>query len=509
MYRVVFNKYITIKKGGINMNLTKINHFKIYIILLCIFPIAIISGCSNNKYTSEYSTSTENTKITDFNFDNNKGQYYMPNGSAAAENGYYYITKNSYTSNNSEPTYGYFIYYYDMTSQTTVPLCSKLECQHNDSNCDAYLLENECLGHMIWFYNDRIYMLERTKENDNLVSYDKEGRNKKNICILSDNDAVVGFKNSVDNVACVNNGSLYYETYNSKNDFVEFKKVDLKSESKPQVIGTVPINPNTLSTNVFRFYPFQDKVYIFENQYVSASDTTNSIYEYDVNKNNLSSLIEFKYGDISSPYRGTIYNWNTNMVVDNDGNFYYITELDGDKIPASIGTGYNKTCIINKYNVLLKTNSELYVLEGTSDKIGNPDSLIINGYDGTYIYFFEYQISSTIKKKSNLIEDSNNLIVMNTNGIVIDKIHFTVNSEYLDSYFKNWAAGSIRFNKIIPGDRYIMLATTVNAITGIERSDKYMKAYIASKNFTETEVLAVLDKNQIGTGTHTWIKVKE
>ena len=95
MYRIVFNKYITIKKGGINMNSTKINRFKIYIILLCIFSIATISGCSNNKYTSEYSTSAENTKTTNFNFDNNKGQYYMPNGSAAAENGYYYITKNS------------------------------------------------------------------------------------------------------------------------------------------------------------------------------------------------------------------------------------------------------------------------------------------------------------------------------------------------------------------------------------------------------------------------------
>jgi len=493
------------------MDLKKMISKKVYLILLCIFSVATISGCNNSKYTSEYSTSNENnTAATNIAFDNNKGQYYMPNGSAAAENGYYYITKNSDHGNNSAPTYGYFLYYYDMTSQTTVPLCSKLECRHNDSNCDAYISDNECLGHMIWYYDGRLFMIERTDENDNLVSYDKEGRNKETVCILSDSNAVVGFKDSVDNVACVNNGSLYYETYDSKSDYVTLKKVDLKSESKPQIIGTISINPNASSSNAFRFYPFQDKVYIFENQYISASDLTNSIYKYDVNENDLSNVVEFKYNDKSNPYRGTIYNWNLNMVVDNDGNFYYITELDGDKIPAIIGTGYNKTCIINKYNICLKTNSELYILEGTSDKIGNPDSLTINGYDGNYIYFFEYQISSTLKKKSNLIEDSNNLIVMNSNGSIVDKIHFTVNSDYLDSYFKNWAAGSIRFSKIIPGDdRYIMLVTTENALNGIERSDDYMKSYISSKNFTETEVFAVLDKNQIGTGTHTWIKVKE
>lgn len=491
------------------MHLLKKISKKTYAILFCIVSIVTISGCNNSKYTAEYDSSIASTSTTNLTFDNNEGQYYMPNGSAAAEDGYYYITENIYHNGNSQSTHSYFIDYYDMTSQTTVPLCSKLECQHKDSDCDAYISENNCLGHMIWYYNGRLFMIERTDENDCLVSYDKEGRNKENVCTLSDGEAVIGFKNSLEGIACVNNGYLYYVVYNSENDYVNMKRVELKSNPTPQEIKTISINPNTSSYNAFRLYPFENKVYIFENQYITASDITYSIYKYDVNENNISSIVEFKYGDMSNSYRGTIYNWNSNMVVDSDGNIYYVTLLDGEKLPTTIGTGYNKTCILNKYNVSTRTNTELYVLEGTSDKICYPESMIINGYDGNYIYFYEFQNPSTIKKNSNLlIEDSNNLVVVNTGGSIVDKIHFTANTEFLDKYHNNWMVGNIRLSEIIPGnERYIMIATTFEAIQGIEHSDNYMKKN--SKNLTETEILAVLDKKQIGTGTYTWIKVKE
>lgn len=149
-------------------------------ILLCAALIfSVFSGCGGK----ENGAANADYEYSDYVFDNDEAQYYMSNNSAAAETGYYYIANAPvYTTSYK------FLYYFDMVNKNSMPLCTKLNCEHNDESCDAYLSAEECLSSNIWYYNQRIYMIERSDEKDRLVSYDKTGRDKKMslICQLTE-----------------------------------------------------------------------------------------------------------------------------------------------------------------------------------------------------------------------------------------------------------------------------------------------------------------------------------
>ena len=52
-------------------------------------------------------------------------QIYGQSKMAIAPNGYYYIIDN-------------ILYFYNIDSDINMPLCSKVNCRHNDNTCDAY-----------------------------------------------------------------------------------------------------------------------------------------------------------------------------------------------------------------------------------------------------------------------------------------------------------------------------------------------------------------------------------
>ena len=178
-------------------------------ILLCaVLIFSVLSGCGgkdNGAASADY-------EYSDYVFDNNEAQYYMSDNAAAAETGYYYIANAPvYTTSYK------FLYYFDMINKNSMPLCTKLNCEHDDENCDAYLSAEECLSSNIWYYNQRIYMIERSDEKDRLVSYDKTGRDKKNVADLSvDGRSVIQSQNR----ACVSHGKLYYMLAGEKSQFL-------------------------------------------------------------------------------------------------------------------------------------------------------------------------------------------------------------------------------------------------------------------------------------------------
>ena len=146
------------------------------VLAILIAGMAVLTACSNNNTVKK----DDNVyKYSDYEY-KDEAQFYMKKNAAAAEKGYYYLSNSPVSGENYK-----FMYYYDMINNNSVALCSKVDCAHDDAECEAYLSDYERLGSAVWYYDGRIYMIEKTKEKDILVSYDKTLRDKKTEKTLS------------------------------------------------------------------------------------------------------------------------------------------------------------------------------------------------------------------------------------------------------------------------------------------------------------------------------------
>ena len=123
------------------------------VLAILIAGMAVLTACSNNKTVKN----DDNVyKYSDYEY-KDEAQFYMKKNAAAAEKGYYYLSNSPVSSENYK-----FMYYYDMINNNSVALCSKVDCAHDDAECEAYLSDYERLGSAVWYYDGRIYMIEKT-----------------------------------------------------------------------------------------------------------------------------------------------------------------------------------------------------------------------------------------------------------------------------------------------------------------------------------------------------------
>lgn len=148
--------------------------FAIFCLLLL---SATLSGCKK-----------EASGITIKDEDLDVGQsYFSSRYVAKGENGYYYFGG-----------FGQYILYFDAATQEAIPLCSKAECSHDDSECMAYVgASNEAL--QIYFYNDKLYWLENNAGMVILVECRSDGSERKNVgelCVANDDTVNITFCNN-------------------------------------------------------------------------------------------------------------------------------------------------------------------------------------------------------------------------------------------------------------------------------------------------------------------------
>ena len=220
---------------------------KILLIMMTVTTALVMTACSG-KTNSQ--TSSEDYKYSSYVYDDNAPQYYMSDNAAASETGYYYIAGAPVNNNRNS-----YIYYYDMVKDMTIPLCSKMDCDHRTEECEAYMSKDACLGNKIWYHNQRLYMIERTTEKDILVSYDKTMRDKKEEKTLSINGLSV---NKNDNSACLTNGKLYYEI--SGDNQIYLCAVPIDTDGQAYIVKQYA--SGYYYHEVISLYPIEDKLYV-------------------------------------------------------------------------------------------------------------------------------------------------------------------------------------------------------------------------------------------------------
>ena len=448
---------------------------KIILIIITVVTMLGISACGDKQ--SNQSTVTDDYRYSSYTYDDNAPQYYMAGSAAASETGYYYIDGAPVINNSNM-----YIYYYDMIKDMTIPLCSKVDCDHRTDECEAYISQNICVGSKIWYHNERLYMIEKTEEKDILVSYDKTMRDKKEEKTLSINGLSVN-KNSKN--ACITNGKLYYELSGDNSLFI--CAVSLNSDEQAYVVKEYVSEYNYYER--VSLYPKEDKIYVNWLSGVSADKSLYYIEQIDISTDKVSRLCDMneKYPEISS----TIINWNSETYFDKDGNLYF-TCVDKDNY------------MVKKLNISTGDIKDLYVQELQHEK--DYGYVHLKNYDGNYIYIYKGVNLMALSGKpldEQFKKYDNYIYILDTDGNIKDTVILNNTDEKV--------SGNISAEFYGGDERCLLIGFSTHDIKGLELSEEEQNLRIKledevfknKKGFVDVNVSAILDKSQIGSGNIT------
>lgn len=448
---------------------------KIILIIITVVTMLGISACGDKQ--SNQSTVTDDYRYSSYTYDDNAPQYYMAGSAAASETGYYYIDGAPVINNSNM-----YIYYYDMIKDMTIPLCSKVDCDHRTDECEAYISQNICVGSKIWYHNERLYMIEKTEEKDILVSYDKTMRDKKEEKTLSINGLSVN-KNSKN--ACITNGKLYYELSGDNSLFI--CAVSLNSDEQAYVVKEYVSEYNYYER--VSLYPIGDKIYVNWLSGVSADKSLYYIEQIDISTDKVSRLCDMneKYPEISS----TIINWNSETYFDKDGNLYF-TCVDKDNY------------MVKKLNISTGDIKDLYVQELQHEK--DYGYVHLKNYDGNYIYIYKGVNLMALSGKpldEQFKKYDNYIYILDTDGNIKDTVILNNTDEKV--------SGNISAEFYGGDERCLLIGFSTHDIKGLELSEEEQNLRIKledevfknKKGFVDINVSAILDKSQIGSGNIT------
>lgn len=448
---------------------------KIILIIMAVVTMLGISACGDKQ--SNQSTVTDDYRYSSYTYDDNAPQYYMAGSAAASETGYYYIDGAPVINNSNM-----YIYYYDMIKDMTIPLCSKVDCDHRTDECEAYISQNICVGSKIWYHNQRLYMIEKTEEKDILVSYDKTMRDKKEEKTLSINGLSVN-KNSKN--ACITNGKLYYELSGDNSLFI--CAVSLNSDEQAYVVKEYVSEYNYYER--VSLYPIEDKIYVNWLSGVSADKSLYYIEQIDISTDKVSRLCDMneKYPEISS----TIINWNSETYFDKDGNLYF-TCVDKDNY------------MVKKLNISTGDIKDLYVQELQHEK--DYGYVHLKNYDGNYIYIYKGVNLMALSGKpldEQFKKYDNYIYILDTDGNIKDTVILNNTDEKV--------SGNISAEFYGGDERCLLIGFSKHDIKGLELSEEEQNLRIKledevfknKKGVVNVNVSAILDKSQIGSGNIT------
>ena len=448
---------------------------KIILIIITVVTMLGISACGDKQ--SNQSTVTDDYRYSSYTYDDNAPQYYMAGSAAASETGYYYIDGAPVINNSNM-----YIYYYDMIKDMTIPLCSKVDCDHRTDECEAYISQNICVGSKIWYHNERLYMIEKTEEKDILVSYDKTMRDKKEEKTLSINGLSVN-KNSKN--ACITNGKLYYELSGDNSLFI--CAVSLNSDEQAYVVKEYVSEYNYYER--VSLYPIEDKIYVNWLSGVSADKSLYYIEQIDISTDKVSRLCDMneKYPEISS----TIINWNSETYFDKDGNLYF-TCVDKDNY------------MVKKLNISTGDIKDLYVQELQHEK--DYGYVHLKNYDGNCIYIYKGVNLMALSGKpldEQFKKYDNYIYILDTDGNIKDTVILNNTDEKV--------SGNISAEFYGGDERCLLIGFSTHDIKGLELSEEEQNLRIKledevfknKKGFVDVNVSAILDKSQIGSGNIT------
>ncbi len=446
-----------------------------FVFLLCFF-IVMFCGCKNTEnYVQEEGTSQGESShnFSDYQYNQEKAQYYSNAQMAITDTGYYYRGDT-------------ILYKYDVDKDISIPMCSKAECNHNSNVCDAYVAKidknnalaiSNCIDENVMYYNNHIYMIERQEPyKTGLMQYDENFNNKEVLTWLATDNSHGYGSTGTETIGVIADGYYYYFGIDCNPDIVKngYKgtlycdRVKLEKDAKREVLGeySFGMDYGMFSTPVSAIYVSGDNIW-----FISVG--TYRWYEKD-------DPVQCKVA---------VYNTKTSE--------FKITKSYISDIKSDIwGAGTGKVKWISRNSAYMDENNNLYMVS----EAGSTNQIIkVNLIDNSYSVIYKSQCNSI----SGLICDGNNIFFAEINSANKDKSRIAAISlegevvasmqlRYEDSYLNYLKSDLERRKKsnvnplenaedpniLIFGtdERYIVIANKEDGIKGLSSGDStYMK----------------------------------
>ncbi len=210
--------------------------------LLCL--LFSFGGCNDiDRYkTGEDEQNSRESSFAAYDYNQEKAQQQSREQMAVAPKGYYYTASR-------------ILQFYDIENDLNTAVCSKVGCSHKDEGCDAYVydidafsddLSCSCFGSEVFYYNDKLYMVERNKDGEYfLIQYDSNFNSKEIVATLASyKGKMTTLKNP--KASLISENYLYYyiysftkEDYENKNYNATYDcmRVKLEVGAEPEKLG--------------------------------------------------------------------------------------------------------------------------------------------------------------------------------------------------------------------------------------------------------------------------------
>ncbi len=434
-------------------------------------------GCGKSEKQTEETNSVVETDNQVWIYDENSNLG-KDSKVAFSETGYYYQVNT-------------ILYFYDADTSISVPVCSKADCGHNSSDCDAYVYDNadydtyslsgisvKCLGNMIWYNDGHLYIVKRDESGDYLMQYDKAFNNEVKLCTLADNGTVAGLpRTAAENTILMYNGYLYYfsvtpvkATGLAGNDYmipVKCNRIKVEKGAKAEVLGSFDM---AMDYGIFSKYSGGEINAGNNGVYFVAGGTGRFMSKSKENN------VQYRvcYYDCGAGEFSVVFSKNSESTLD------ILGEETGNVKPL----GDDITCVDDDNNLYIATNGNKLVRVTPS---GNISVIYSNSrakefssllWDGNYIYLYEKYVQM------------GRIVSINKQGELQKSYDFTVNQEFCK---EQGISGLLDADIEILGvdAQNVLIRTTDEYIKGIECSA--IISGIQRKDY-RTYVVGLIDK---------------
>lgn len=245
------------------------------ILIICVSILTV--GCGNNSSTTNNNDLKVDSKysyVYDTDCQCNVGEYpYM----AYTKDGTYYFDINDDFK---------ILRFTDKQSGKDVPVCSKVECFHNDVECNAYFDEKEYPMSGLWYLEGCLYVPKVEEDYIKIEKIEADGSGRMVSCTVTRlfmeavdmGNGVVESSTTYPEIQ-LHRGYAYVSTYYPGEPNASLYRIKLNDNSEPEEITSIE-KQNGGMVMLYRVKPYGSSVFFQMGEYKDNKNTV-SIYEYD------------------------------------------------------------------------------------------------------------------------------------------------------------------------------------------------------------------------------------
>lgn len=262
--------------------------------MLCVC-VMVLTGCASEAST--HSEADENINIVK-NISADDVSYVRDTDDQPNIMQTVYTDDGVYTMDYADNCDGSILTFYDYKTKQTVPVCNKLNCNHDDENCNAIFMDNIYPTMLkISYYQGEIYVLKAESGYLYLERVALDGSTREKSCTLTRVETQTGeeedgmtYISTYYPEWIIHRGYVYYATAYPGNTHPQLLRVKLDSSQEPEILYT---RENDFP-DLYRISGFGNGVYFQAGNYANEDlmSLDAQLYVYDIESEEVSLVAE-------------------------------------------------------------------------------------------------------------------------------------------------------------------------------------------------------------------------